>query len=1086
MTCTSMGDESQLVPTPTLHAPPLVAASAGCYKMHCDGNTLYIKMLGTWKACVATNVYFESTPPGSGVTVTCPTASEVCSTFQQLTGPFVEVYGLPDPQTTSTAVSSPTNLILIQASTVKVTVETGTFRVGVDGNVLQVLVGGGIIATFSDPWPNNTDGSIALSYAYTVKGLPATPSTGSTLVFQLVDKYGAVQSAQTFYVYVQHTGITQGVTQTVTGSSQYTPFDPNNNLNPAKRPFTGVAETNYPTTITPSVMGDSTDAWAPQSAGGRTLDGVPLSWLTNQWIYEEYLDVKVTHAVIPTQVTVYENLAPGSLVRVQSAVTTNSVTTYVPAWERLRPARSSMTTPAIGANVQKTVYQLRTVGDNTPELSDTFRLSWGLKRTSWPEVASIGITGDAAEMPHVADDPRGLPAEAIVGLPDKATATVQFTLDTTATLVWSTPTYLRLIDENCAPTGGSSCVDSALDLQWGRVINQSGVAFGPGTVSVGVAIDTSLMSRADARRWMAGGAEGYVVLYNALFPTNAQPTGWPVARPVVATRRVTDGITLRGPACAHGVVYRTGPLDSGECQCFPGAYGPACEFLSCPAGCAKDGVPAGVCDHSTGTCLCLDGHYGVDCSGVVGTCVLSYDGSCPAGYKEGTYTINAEDDNNLNRAIGTVPESMQCGSSSSKTNAFDCTALIDMDLCCRPSANAGCPFASGSDPCTSSSCPSSSSPTPTSQLQSVLQSDSTGGWRAPKCLAVVQHYCFYHPEDAACHAFAPIPIPADFACPTNLAARFCAANRDDPDCAAFVAWRTCGFAPASGICQGSACKDSTGNYDFTSQACRAAVMTYCASATDPACNLQGFGSGCLFAAGSPPCEAVACQMEYYQVGPCKAVVDSYCGSAAGPNDPQCLVLGYGGLTANEAPYAMPLPQSTCPLALAQKQCNLMPLDATCVMLAQYGLIAAAAPLPALQPPSALQSAASADTRPALQLLKSAALAADVLRQQDVSRQAMYRELFDFADGDADGLLVAEEVALALNVIKSWRLSGNAIPASRGFLSAIDDATLATGLALSTDPSASSGNHFTRSDFYTAMETLYLNWVDAHGAPNLWG
>lgn len=1113
--------------------PRCDAATVGCFKVFCEGTSnVYVKLEDEWKFCdySATSeatVYFAD----AAISIVCPDPAQICPSFATLTGPHIKVYDMPAPADPN-QLSSPSNLITIESASLKVNVETSVVRIGSGGVRMDVAVDGKVLRSYAEGWGVDPEtGRIRLRYEYEIVGLPATPTTGKMLEFRLVDQYGRTLDTEVFHVHIKHTDIAQGVLSDVTGSTEYEPFDANSGV--TRWPFVGVSEPDYPT-IEPSAPGmaqpttDTTDApengasWAPQHAGGRVLTAEETgseepSWLSNQFVFEEFLVVKLSNPVIPREIRLYENRSPGSLTRIEALTGPEGAVSTV-MWERERPRRTEMTVqaatdPAITAQS----FPLRVPSDATNLRTDTLRLTWGLKYTSWPEVAAVGVYGDAAELPRVVSLTEaaygGLPTEAVLGVGEKTTVVVTFRLETASTLFWETPEFLVATRRHCSPATGV-CTETVEELTWGRVLTQEGVVFGPADINVAVEIDTGAMGRTELREWMSGGVSGSVVLYNALFARNAQPTGTPAYGEVVATRRHTDGITLRGPPCRHGVPIRDGPLDSGWCKCFAGAYGPTCEFLECPNNCSDDGVyAAGVCDRWTGTCKCALGRIGSDCSGTLGQCVLSYDGSCPPGTAKGSYLFNTEDDNNMNRAFGTVPESMICdGTAPGSINAFGCPERVSIDMCCQPTELPSCPFAENAPPCSSPACPIAGGTLSIDTLTEDLVADPSGGWRAPACLEVVNAYCFWHPEDAACHTFArpyvaedpcfatpqdPTcasytrpPTPVEFACPRHLAIRHCAADLDRPGCREFIALRSCGFP--SGVC--AACRDAQGVPDYRSEGCRNAIISHCtASRSDPECDLHGFGNdGCLFQAGSAPCNSLACRPEFYQRGECLAVVDGHCRST--PTDPQCLALGYGDTTSAVASYARPANESTCPWGLIQQECLLAPADPYCVTLAQIGLVQPAGPIPvgtasapvprAFAPPQEPESAAEAAEEVAARTaLKRSTLDVEMERQQEATRQALFREIFEWADGNGDNRLVASEVAVARNMIRSFRMSGVPMPLSRGVLSALEESGVLDSLTpwyLGVD-GATDGNHLTRDQFLLQMEVLFQDWTARNGS-----
>ena len=62
----------------------------------------------------------------------------------------------------------------------------------------------------------------------------------------------------------------------------------------------------------------------------------------------------------------------------------------------------------------------------------------------------------------------------------------------------------------------------------------------------------------------------------------------------------------------------------------------------------------------------------------------------------GSYTINAEDGANMNKATGQVPKAMQCNTPDEYT--FGCNPFVQMQFCCRATVSASCPFFEVRDP----------------------------------------------------------------------------------------------------------------------------------------------------------------------------------------------------------------------------------------------------------------------------------------------------------------------------------------------------------------------------------------------------
>ena len=1087
--------------TATSTMPAGQSATVGCYKTHCHRDTsttpatnvVYVKLTDSagnseWKPCATPTVaspkptvYFSA-----GMLIECPRVEEVCPTFSHDTGYYLKVYGFPAPTVEPTTNAE---IIHIPQATIDITVETGAFTVDpTEGTYIGVYMRAPTFASgykggkdagwievqrFTTAWGTTGSGDPVLTKTLTLADLPETPQTWgngkdkagnhefTNLSIRLMDKYGQTHGQEDFLVWVQHYGIEQVIQSGTTGSSQYTLGGTLSAVN--QRPFDGAGHSSLGATGLTAGLAASNTSWSPTNAGGRNPASDPTAWLLNNYVYNEYLDVSVAIPIIPTSVSVYENWSRGNLTQVEIP----NAAALPSGWETIhhvpRRDRFTMDHLVAGTTLEEDRRLTRTGGGGsdaseiarlTPQTR--FRLTWGLYKTSWPEVASITIKGNARDPPNIRTDRR---PHWSLRHDRKSVLVVHFELTSATTFVWRAYDYAQVVEENtsarlttctnlpCPPLSTTTTVP------WARVLNRTGVARGPTTIKLNVEIDPSLMSREHHQQWSAQGMTMYVKLFNALYDApdlgvksgtatnfaidvpahHKQPDGtYPYQVPVMLTMRPRT--TLRGPQCRHGAWKQDHELDTGVCQCFPGAHGLSCEFLTCPNDCSNShGSIGGTCDASTGTCVCHPHRYGLDCSGSVGSCSLSYSGACPAGSKPGTVSIDTEDDNNGNLHSGSVPSKTKCtGQPGAGRNQFGCSEMVTLDMCCYEPSITTCPFQSGNagSPCGTDACVRSVG-VASEDLSALLASDVSGGYMSGACKSLTQTYCYNNPHDPACHGVEKLTtVPAN-GCPHNLAMKYCSDEDhvQESECVTYLNNQTCRFAAASGLCTGnvtSPCWNATkGRYDFAMSTCAAAMSAYCTE-TDPTtgrpvartddreCRVHGYGNGCLFHAGSTPCTAYECLGGHgFSAQKCRATIDTYC-NAAPTADPQCLAEGYGNATAGELfdsytpdPLTMP---STCPMSLLAKQCELTPADPYCVALALQGLVDVSAVTPAntADPATTASSTHATSLNAARARLRSFAALDETKRVITMRCTAMYRDLWLWADANADDRLTNDE------------------------------------------------------------------------------
>ncbi|CAG9462343.1 unnamed protein product [Pedinophyceae sp. YPF-701] len=1083
-----------------------------CFKTTCIGSALLVKLGASWQRCPDTGGRLFST--GLGVTTFCPPATQLCAGAQA---------GNPKPD-----VRVYTDVSLILRPYVRVDVEVTNFAIGEAGRRLRVTLGGVEVGSFAQ---TITTPVISLF----LQDLPEA-AAGTTMSFELVDALQLVHATDQRTVRVQHEGLTQFAAST-TASSQYTSAADLVTLGvltglscPASGAVGSQAITSYGVD---QPVGLVSRAWSPLTGGAgiRATPGV------------EFLEVTVPVAVIATDVALFEAFSPGTLSRVLAWNATAQSWAVVYRAERftqrqLRTRNALRAGNTIGAAATN-VYRTRPVD----VFSDRFRLEFATP--SWVHLDAVQITGNSAML---ANTPAHVPGptntvEVALGSTGAQVVPLTFTKANNATLAWE-----------LVVTSGAT---------WLSVPSTSQRGFAVGTAPIEVTVLVNATAAGSAREFLLRGA---VTLRNRLVGSAALG----VAN-VNLLRNTLSGFDIHTPPCVHGMVVPSDTADSsGTCRCFPGAYGSTCEFLECPRGCSSNANEnRGVCDRYTGKCACQAGFYGVDCSGVSGGCTFSFDGTCGPSFSAGRYVINGEDSQNLNRGDGVLPRSMQCGGGD---NFFGCDTLVRMELCCRASTNAVCPFRANSAPCASPSCPFTGAPTaaPATQGSATAAPGSGAATAAPNttapaaptptvaagngsrrfaseeevavaaarvserraqgnattaapgtttaapgtttaapgtttaapgttaagaaatqapptnapgttppasatrdltagiaassaCLTVVNNYCFYQPDDPACHWFRPHNIPSDFPCPAAVIAKFCAMHPFDADCATYVEQKVCRFG-ASGPCESAACRA-----DLLSSACRAEMRTYCtANPTDRECIVQGLAPrGCLFAAGSAPCVDSDCLTNGWERDvSCNATIATYCATSAGAADPECIVRGY------VAAENLVIDSNACPLTTVQRACDEFgAADEFCVLLRMYGVTTRSELAPFDAAPTIL---ARLDGRIAQDSSRLAVTQREVEigRREFVARHALYSEFFAYADADANGRLALDEVPAVSRFASALRSgSGRGFPAALALLSALTDAEIAAAVAPTTT-AGGDGAFVTRSELFTRLEAAY--------------
>lgn len=337
-------------------------------------------------------------------------------------------------------------------------------------------------------------------------------------------------------------------------------------------------------------------AWSPERGGSGA----------------EYIIVKYDKAVYPRSMSIYESFAPGGTTAVFGLGPNG---TYIPLWVGLQPdALSRALLPSSPDTIARTIPLLPL---DFP--IDTFKVA--VTTPPWTEIDAILLTGDLTRVGGVTFD-LGMDVEPIVPFGGTRNVTASLTYDGDATVYFS--------------------VAAADD--WVEVYPAAGfLTQASPNVSILIRADASNVSLANGYRFastvtVSNAVQGSVL---ATIPVR------------IAVEAAEPPPPFPNPVCYHGVLVPGTLSQAPVCQCEPGAYGLSCEFLNCPRNCTAGGV----CDPRTGRCNCNDNYIGVDCSGHRGGCYLSYDGEqCLPLYSRGSYLINAEDNNNINRGVGTLPE----------------------------------------------------------------------------------------------------------------------------------------------------------------------------------------------------------------------------------------------------------------------------------------------------------------------------------------------------------------------------------------------------------------------------------------------
>jgi len=443
----------------------------------------------------------------------------------------------------------------------------------------------------------------------------------------------------------------------------------------------------------------------------------------------------------------------------------------------------------------------------------------------------------------------------------------------------------------------------------------------------------------------------------------------------------------------------------GRCVCDPNAFGQACEFLKCPNDCQSSmEFSRGICDHATGTCKCIPGYQGVDCSGQEGDCYMSFDGTCRQGWTPGKYILNGADTNNMNYGTGLLPRALRCDEQSEllDRNVFGCSMFAALEFCCRASEPPTCPFSAGSTLCNLQDCIE----------QHWLPKNGT------ECDSALGHYCFFNATDPACNYFGTQAPPADF-CPSALAWAHCAEHEHtaNPECASLVPDRPiCNFHDVdSSPCKVEACTGLTpqGTSKLFSGVCYAYIQVHCDEHPDDReCELFLLGDQCRFDKGSQPCEDPVCIEDLDSI-PCLQLIDFYCSSIKEVPDYECQLRGY----MPRPDSSLPLTADECPWEAVYAYCADHPETALCTQMHLYGVLESQRPAQENLPMAeSLFNMATEEGKAALDAFAVTSIGLDNARGALVERTHLYNELFFFTDRNLDGTLNAEETKELLSEI----------------------------------------------------------------------
>lgn len=873
--------------------------------------------------------------------------------------------------------------------------------------ILALYINGNLHETWTTPPPADTNQPTGVVFRRTIQ-IRSLPAGSLSLVFQLVTSLnGPVLATRSATMQVQQIAVQQWVQSVVAFSSAYATTDLTRDSNRPASAIIGPNDLN--------AYGTSSNAWSPARGG----DGLAS------------ITVKFAQAVYPRQMQIYESFAPGGTTAVLALAPNGS---FVALWRGLQPTfRERARLPSQPPSIAR-VVQLMSV-DFT---ADTFQLE--LTTPPWTEIDAVNLIGDLTRVGELRTA-GGIELEPVVAYGGQRTFRAAAVYNGDATVYYTTSAadaWLSVNPPSGLLTADSNALNLTLVADASKINLTSGYRF---TTQVTV-LDSS---------------ENRTIL---TFPVT------------VAVKAAEQPDPLAAPVCYNGVLQPGDRTNPPRCVCEPGAYGFSCEFLQCPNNCTTNGVQGGVCDSQTGRCQCNDNFFGPDCSGHRGGCYLSFDGEiCLPGYTSGQYMINAEDENNLNRGVGLLPDvrirsflllyflaalpmerrcccfltrfprynihlnllsfffssisylfvqSMRCrGGQQAQGNPFGCTQNVMIDLCCKAPTAPSCPFEAGSTPCTAAAC-------------------ASGDYSAAACRPIVDGHCFFALHDPACRAVRPVPPPSAF-CPVSLALSFCASNPKDPGCVDIVPRGLfgCGFqAGSDDPCAQDACVA-----DVTSLACMGVIENYCANIApeDSACAYFGVGSSdCPFTADSAPCLQPECFDTNYDAAVCQKTVETYCDTTAGAADPEC---ARRGLTSSVPAFLQPFGNSTrvaqliqanrdvqsvlqasglvpgytqldliaCPWTIVQAQCTVNVQLPACKMLQLLGIVPRG-PTPGMPfSIGQLYAAEQAAATAQASAFIQTALSIDENRLNMVGAQRLLAQIFAMADQDHDDVLSLGEI-----------------------------------------------------------------------------
>jgi len=347
----------------------------------------------------------------------------------------------------------------------------------------------------------------------------------------------------------------------------------------------------------------------------------------------------------------------------------------------------------------------------------------------------------------------------------------------------------------------------------------------------------------------------------------------------------------------------------------------------------------------------------------------------------------------MNKATGQVPKAMQCNTPDEYT--FGCNPFVQMQFCCRATVSASCPFFEGAAPCAE---------------EHVHCFDRYAS--DPTCLNVVHAYCFESPGDPACNAFRPLRVPAGY-CPESLALEWCAAHPEDTVCSTvYPEQALCMFTMYNGW---SPCNETACQENVLGEECTGSVVTHCQEhPEDRECDLYGYGDGCMFRPGSPPCVATVCTIlpDAYDEAGCDAVIKEYCSSISVEGvDPECASQGYGELAADFPPAH----GVNCPWAAIDALCNWQPETAACVQMHAVGVRMPDPSSSSFPSSSALNPEVAVYTKNSSELFGAASAVVDMGRRANRCGLDLAAQLWATANKNQDQVLTMDELEIVIKV-----------------------------------------------------------------------